>query len=133
MSGRNRGGLLSAAAGLASRGLHVFPVAGKQPVTRHGLHDATTDPAIVERLFRDGRATGVGVACGPSGLLVVDLDGEDGLAAWADLSARHRGHDRTLTATTGGGGLHVWFSGEGRWTVGRLGVGVERRGRSRGN
>ena len=40
----------------------------------HGLHDATTDPDVVEAMWRRWPAANVGISCGPSALVVVDLD-----------------------------------------------------------
>ncbi|MDQ3381428.1 MAG: bifunctional DNA primase/polymerase [Actinomycetota bacterium] len=107
--------LLRAALIYVDRGWATFPVAGKVPRTPRGFVDASTDPDVLERLFADPRATGIAIACGASRLLVVDLDGSDGRHSWADLRARHGGHDRTLTVETGKpGGLHLYFEGEGR-------------------
>lgn len=40
----------------------------------HGFHAATTDSALIERWWTDSPAAGVGVACGPAGLVVIDID-----------------------------------------------------------
>ncbi|NUP37851.1 MAG: bifunctional DNA primase/polymerase [Streptomyces sp.] len=40
----------------------------------HGFHSATTDPALIERWWMDAPSAGVGVACGPAGLVVIDID-----------------------------------------------------------
>ncbi|MEU7361711.1 MULTISPECIES: bifunctional DNA primase/polymerase [Streptomyces] len=40
----------------------------------HGFHAATTDPGLVDRWWADTPAAGVGVACGPAGLVVIDID-----------------------------------------------------------
>ncbi|MEV7417099.1 bifunctional DNA primase/polymerase [Streptomyces sp. NPDC089919] len=40
----------------------------------HGFHAATTDRALVERWWGREPAFGVGVACGPSRLVVIDVD-----------------------------------------------------------
>ncbi|MFF5499824.1 bifunctional DNA primase/polymerase [Streptomyces aquilus] len=40
----------------------------------HGFHAATTDPDRLERWWEDTPAAGVGVACGPAGLVVIDID-----------------------------------------------------------
>ncbi|MEU0517360.1 bifunctional DNA primase/polymerase [Streptosporangium sp. NPDC006007] len=61
----------------AARGWHVFPVSiGDKPPVK-GFTDweanATTDPATIRRWW--ARAPwNVGIACGPSGLVVIDLD-----------------------------------------------------------
>nr|WP_257042203.1 bifunctional DNA primase/polymerase [Streptomyces sp. TLI_55] len=40
----------------------------------HGFHAATTDAALLERWWEVTPAAGVGVACGPAGLVVIDID-----------------------------------------------------------
>lgn len=40
----------------------------------HGFHSATTDPTLIERWWADTPSAGVGVACGPAGLVVIDID-----------------------------------------------------------
>ncbi|MER7930232.1 bifunctional DNA primase/polymerase [Streptomyces sp. NPDC096057] len=40
----------------------------------HGFHAATTDPGLIERWWADSPSPGVGVACGPAGLVVIDID-----------------------------------------------------------
>lgn len=121
--------LLDAALRYAARGLAVLPVAGKVPIVAHGVHDATLDPELIERHFAGRRVTGVGIACEPSGLVVVDLDGEDGKAEWTRVAAKHAGHDPTWVTDTPGGGVHLYFRGEARSTTRAVGIGVDTRGR----
>lgn len=124
--------LADAALAYAGRRWHVFPLAerGKRPATVHGLHDATTDLELVERWWSRRPHANVGIACGPSGLLVVDLDGDEAQGRWADLAARAGGCGQTLVATTGKpGGLHLYFAGDGPSNAGRLGGGIDTRGR----
>lgn len=121
--------LLRAARAYAERGWATFPVRGKIPLTSHGFEDASTDPAELERVFSYPRTTGVAIACGTSGLIVVDLDGDAARDAWADLVARSGGHEPTLVAETGKpGGLHIYFAGEGRSSSRKLGPGIDTRG-----
>ncbi|WP_129312314.1 bifunctional DNA primase/polymerase [Streptomyces sp. L2] len=40
----------------------------------HGFHAATTDPRYIDRWWTQTPASGVGVACGPAGLVVIDID-----------------------------------------------------------
>lgn len=148
------GGLLAAALDLAERGLHVFPL--KPGDKRPALHAdwesrATTDPARIERCWSAG-AFNIGVACGPSGLLVVDLDtrkpetkppaapfdapgvndGADALAVLAEAHAEPFPCE-TYTVATGRGGMHLYFrqppgAAPLRNTAGRLGWLIDTRG-----
>jgi hypothetical protein len=127
--------LRAAALGYLERGWAVLPVAprGKVPLTRHGLLDASHDRAQVEAWWRRRPDANIGVATGPpSGLLVVDLDGREGLGSWARLEARH-GPVLTLEAMTGGGGVHLVYGYPAGVNLGnsagRLGPGIDSRGR----
>jgi hypothetical protein len=110
---------------LAGSGMHVFPLKpnSKQPATSNGLKDASDDPERVAAMFHprfDGLEKGIGIACEPSGLLVVDLDGDEGMAQRDKFPP-------TLTALTGKG-AHLYYAGTGKSTVRRLGEGVDTRG-----
>jgi hypothetical protein len=122
--------LAAAAIEYAERGWHVFPLVprGKRPLTRHGLHDASRDPGLVAAWWAETPSANIGIDCGRSYLEVVDLDGEEAAQAWAALAARHGGHPQTLTARTRSG-WHLYFAGEGRSTTGKLGPGIDSRGR----
>lgn len=116
--------IADAAGAYASRGIFVFPVAGKVPVTEHGFRDAVTGrDAALELFGRHPDVTGIGLDCGRSGLLVVDLDGPD---VAIELPA-------TLEATTGrDGGRHLYLrtrDPRARNSTGKLGPGIDTRGR----
>lgn len=97
----------------------------------HGLYDATTDHAQIGRWWDRWPKANIGVPTGPaSGWLVVDLDGAEGLAAWAALEALH-GQAPTLTSITGRGRhlVYAWPPGcEFANSAGRLGPHVDTRG-----
>ncbi|MEU4421265.1 bifunctional DNA primase/polymerase [Actinoplanes sp. NPDC024001] len=131
----------------AARGWHVFPLrpddkrpafpdhpadacTGTDPRCHNGHTGwearATTDP---DRICRGWASTpyGVGIACGPSRLVVVDLDAlkpwQDIPAAWLGKGVDHGGQVlddlcrtvgqpfpfETYTVRTGRGGLHLYF------------------------
>ena len=118
--------LREAALGYAHRGWRVFPLhgivngtctcgrsecssAGKHPLVRRGLYEATTDPKQIESWWRRWRSANVGIATGAvCGIVVIDVDlptafGSLGRLIEADLP-------RTLTGFTGGGGVHLVYS-----------------------
>ncbi|TVL92078.1 DNA primase [Streptomyces sp. SAJ15] len=142
-------GLLSAALEYAARGWHVFPLRpnDKRPAIKGWEQRATTDSARIERAWTAG-PYGVGIACGPSRLVVVDLDTAkddappeewrlpgvvDGLDVLAELYARHA--DRfpfgsTPAVRTASGGMHLYHSApeqEVRNSAGRVGWKVDVR------
>ncbi|MFF5229988.1 bifunctional DNA primase/polymerase [Dactylosporangium sp. NPDC000521] len=138
----DRKALLRNAMETIARGWYVFPVAvnAKWPAL-HGVRDcprsrlcadghlgweqrATIDPERVERCWSSAPYN-VGIACGPSGLLVIDLDvpkpGQEppegcghyahGGAVFRDLCAEAGKPypDDTHTVTTGRRGTHLYF------------------------
>ena len=133
---------LSAALTYAARGWPVVPVAGmgeascacgrdcdspaKHPLTRHGVHDASTDDASIRRWWRRWPTANVGIATGArSGVVVVDVDPSSGGRRSLE-AVRAAGMDLppTRIAFSGGGGFHLFYllpagAGAGN-TVGRL-------------
>ncbi|MFC8095256.1 bifunctional DNA primase/polymerase [Streptomyces sp. NPDC057301] len=121
---------LAAALDAASRGWHVFPLipADKRPSIRDWETRATTDRERIARCWTHAPYN-VGIAAGPSRLVIVDLDrpkhpgdtppadwAEHGVADGADVLAvlceRH-GHPfpaDTFTVRTWSGGMHLYFA-----------------------
>jgi Bifunctional DNA primase/polymerase, N-terminal len=110
---------LAAALTAAERGWHVFPLVpdAKRPAVEDWEGRATTDPTRIRRCWSAG-PYGVGIACGPSRLVVVDLDqpkpgqtppqawsrpgitcGADVLADRADVKPRSTSWRRIASAT----------------------------------
>ena len=97
---------------------------GKHPLTGHGKDDATADLEVISGWWRRWPGANVGIRP-PAGVIVLDVDPRnDGTATLLDLTQRHGQLPQTLTARTGGGGLHVWLSYGGR-TRGQLCRGVD--------
>jgi hypothetical protein len=108
----------------AKDGIPVFPCTAKgarvkQPLTKHGHHDASSDIGTVQEWWTKWPDALVGIPAGPpSGLWVLDVDGDAGLrnlhalllrlglASVADLTR--------CVSRTPGGGLHLIF----RWQPG---------------
>jgi hypothetical protein len=116
----------------AEAGRPVFPVGrDKKPITEHGLLDATTDADRIERFWRAHLETNVAVRTGePSGLVVLDVDGDDGSDSLFELEREHGELPETTRVTTPRGGQHFYF----RWpgfpvkTVAGFRPGLDSRG-----
>lgn len=122
--------LLRYALAAAARGWHVFPVAPSDKIPPKGVRwkrVATTEPEVIRRIWAS-RPYNIGIACGPSRLLVVDLDvpkpgeqppdrwampgvneGADVLAVLCEHHAQPFPAD-TFTVRTRRGGLHLYFT-----------------------
>ncbi|MGB6164409.1 MAG: bifunctional DNA primase/polymerase [Pseudonocardiaceae bacterium] len=114
---------------LAERGWHVFPItpgAKKPPVITRWETRASTNPALIQHWWRHTPYT-IGIATGPSGLVVIDLDtpkpDQPTPARWAALGitsgmgvikalARARGVTiaPTYTVSTPSGGWHLYYT-----------------------
>lgn len=111
----------------------MFPIAPseKRPATPNGYKDATTDFERIERYLRRVPNSNWAVACGASGLFVLDIDGDKGARSFAALSSAYSQVSRTIVQATPSGGWHVFFAApEGGLpsTVERLGAGLDTRG-----
>jgi hypothetical protein len=95
--GRAEPGPLWAALAAADAGWHVFPCApgSKRPALRENWQDlATTDSGRI-RAWWARRPYNIGIACGQSGLVVIDLDvARDGRDAGDGRDARDPPHGR---------------------------------------
>ena len=118
--------LRAAALAYAERGWRVFPLhgivngvctcghidcgsAGKHPLVRRGLYEATTDPRVIKEWWRGWRSANIGIATGvDSGVIVIDVDLPAAFAALDKLVELVP--PSTLTGLTGGGGLHLVYS-----------------------
>lgn len=117
----------------------VLPCRGECGRLGHGVHDASTDPLTIRRMFAAAPwSTGYGIACGrpPHHLIGIDLDtknGADGLTALRFLAEQHGFPiPPTVTVLTPSGGRHLWFTGPPTPPVpnsaGRLAPGIDIRG-----
>jgi hypothetical protein len=81
-------------------------------VVRHGIHDATTRPAQLERWWSRWSAANLGLATGVV-FDALDVDGPAGLAALRQLASTVNLRLPGPVARTGGGGWHYWFAPTG--------------------
>src|SRR6478735_6130052 len=106
--------MLKAALAYSSRGWLVVPLhnpkqgkcscrkqscssPGKHPRTEHGLKNGSKDPSQIEQWFARWPDANLGILTGrQSGLVVLDVDGEDGKASLQALMAAHGPLPKTL-------------------------------------
>jgi putative DNA primase/helicase len=141
--------LFDAALTYAARGWAVFPChtptpkgcscrkncgrIGKHPRTQHGLKDATTDEATIQRWWRQFPQANIGIATGAvSGLVVLDEDSyKGGDQSRLDLEQSYSPLPETVQQLTGGGGVQYFFAHPGvpvKNGVETLGHGLDIRG-----
>ncbi|MFI0861772.1 bifunctional DNA primase/polymerase [Streptomyces smyrnaeus] len=108
---------------LAAAGLFVFPLdpRDKKPLVKWGTK-ATTDQETIAQWGRRCPDAGIGIACKPSGLLLVDLDVKhppiSGPDNWAELTLASGDpealwgclYDRTTLIKSSSGGYHLWYA-----------------------
>lgn len=128
---------LSAALWFGEHGYAIFPcgVGSKKPLVKNGQgwKDATTDKARIAAWWGKEPEANIGVACGPSGLVVIDVDSKNnapGRHTWAQFLDAHPETPDTLASLTPNDGVHLWFKANGhkiRSSVRKLGPGVDVR------
>lgn len=121
-----------AATWYAERGWKVFPLRPrtKEPFATLGVYNATDDLAQIDEWWKRWPQANVGLHCGGSGLLALDLDEyKDSYAGARFLS---RADEETVTNLTGSGGTHLLYRvPEGvKYTnaTGNLPAGIDVRG-----
>jgi len=103
--------MLTYARDYLAKGLRPFPILpnSKKPATGNGFHDAATDQADIERLFKAHRGN-IGINPDET-IFVLDVDTKhgDGYAALDELQERLGKLPKTLRAKTPSGGMHLYF------------------------
>jgi hypothetical protein len=108
---------LGAALACADRGWPVFPCqpGSKQPATRHGFKDATTDPDRIRSWWLRQPAANLAIATGTPGPDVLDIDDHGpagtGYPAYRQLRAAGLLHGAFTLIATPNGGLHAYLPG----------------------
>lgn len=142
--------LLEAALGYAAQGLAVFPVhstdacgtcscghsgcgsPGKHPRSEHGHLDATGDPEQIRAWWAQWPQANIGMSCGASGRVVVDVDDKDdrpGPDTWFALKEElGEALEETAIVETPSGGFHVHYLAGGHRVGSKndlLGAGID--------
>jgi hypothetical protein len=101
----------------ARYGWPVFPCqpGSKQPATRHGFRDATTDPGQIRSWWNRQQDANVAIVTGLPGPDVLDVDQHgpagNGFTACHRLAAAGLLGGASAVVATPGGGFHLYFAG----------------------
>src|SRR5690606_24902011 len=104
--------LMQAALEYARRGWRVFPCrpGDKRPMKGfRWRNEATIDEETIKRWWKRWPDANIGLATGGGGVVVLDVDGEEGERSLQELEEAYGPLPRTLEARTGGGGRHIFF------------------------
>ncbi len=121
--------LLNEALGYAERGWYVFPTREvpskpflhkgetvirptKAPYISGGLNSSTRDASTIKEWWARYPNAGIGVDCGKSNLIVLDLDVRDGKKGYETFLSLGLSTEGTLQSMTPSGGLHIIFEGQ---------------------
>lgn len=121
--------MLNAALNYAEQGWHVFPVQGKRPLVSW-REESTTDSTKIAEWWGNSD-NGIGIDCGKSGLVVLDIDDLEAIQPLADKLGWNPVDDDTTVIRTGRGGIHVYYkagSVEVRNSASKVIAGVDVRG-----
>lgn len=120
----------------AAEGFFVFPCEpnAKVPKVEDWPNRATRDPSVIAEWWTRWPDANIGAHPGASGHAVLDIDeksGKGGGETLAGLEAENGPLPATLVTCTPSGGRHIWLTLPGSCgnTAGRLGPGVDTRGR----
>lgn len=125
-----------AALHLAAKGWKVFPIwpGKKNPAIDGWEEKATDDPIVLSVWWASNPDYNLGIATGPSGLIVVDFDSAKEPNETSGIENFRQAYKRKLsdsyTVKTAGGGWHLYYyvgTAELRNTAGRLAKKVDTR------
>ncbi len=124
--------LVSAALWYAEQGLRVFPLQARSKIPypgTHGLHDASTDPAVIRAAWTHRPESNIGVATGHV-VDVIDIDGAVGVKQWSQLIGTcSLPPVLGVVSTPRPGGSHLYIAATGIGNKAGKWPGVDYRGR----
>lgn len=94
----------------AGKGWHIFPVekAGKTPLVKW-RDQSSADPEVVGQMWDVYPDANIGIDCGKSGLVVLDIDDVNAVAELSEKFGFDPAADETAVVRTGRGGLHIYY------------------------
>jgi hypothetical protein len=83
----------------------------KSPYTKNGFNNATLDEKQIVAWWTKYPEAGIGISCGQSNLIVIDIDVRDGKNGFANFMKLGISDDGALHSITPSGGNHIIFKG----------------------
>ncbi|MBY0440966.1 MAG: bifunctional DNA primase/polymerase [Mycobacteriaceae bacterium] len=119
--------LLDAALTYATWGWPVFPLktATKQPATRHGFKDATTNPHQIANWWKTHPTNNIGL---PTGLRFDVIDFDPPAGSYTYTSLRHELPKIYGQVATASGGIHLYVKPSGQGNAAGIAQGLDYRG-----
>lgn len=128
--------LLDEALARADEEFYIFPLRenDKRPAVSDWENWATIDKEKIKTYWEAHPKANIGIACGPSGVVVLDIDNKEGKNGSETLFniEKTEYQNKTFAIETPTGGFHHYFSANGsdlRNTTGKLGEGLDTRAR----
>lgn len=84
----------------------------KSPYTTHGLMEATLDEPTIRKWWEEYPAAAIGINCGLSGLVVIDIDIKDGRRGFDNFMRLNISDEGALHSLTPSVGTHIVYSGK---------------------
>lgn len=118
----------------AAHGIPVLPAFDKRPARGLTWNSATLNPSLIEGYWRTWPLALIATLTGEaSGLIVLDIDRKNGVDGFETMRANGWAipHD-AIEIVTPSGGSHFYFRWQGedvRSTAGKIGTGIDIRGR----
>jgi hypothetical protein len=116
----------------AANGWFVFPCkkGAKEPLTIHGVSDASNDPAQINQWWDRWPNANIGINTGKSHLVILDVDPRNGGNESLEKLISIHGKEflSPVQVTTGGGGKHYYYAANDRGNSalpGSLGAGLD--------
>jgi Bifunctional DNA primase/polymerase, N-terminal len=118
----------------ARSGWPVFPChpGAKEPMTKHGVHDAETDPRVIGRWWGRHPEANIAIATGTPGPTVLDVDIAHGKPGYKSLNAAIRAGlvpPPMASVRTPSGGSHLYYQGDEQGNASMARKGLDLRGR----
>lgn len=105
-------------------GWKIFPLVpgGKNPITKHGFHDATDNVNQIKEWWDLYPNAGIGTPTGEiNNFLVIDIDPRNGGdVSFQRLQEKYQPFPHTVESITGGGGNHFFFKWDDRINKSKL-------------